>query len=263
MRRQCPVSLEQLFTSSSLDRSASILGIVRLTHRSVNIPRDFMPYDTYGQGGQSQQQSPGVQQFSAPGQNSASHPNRRGSFQSNFNMASMVGALPDYQSHPGSQTSHPESQRYPGAVSGQSLYNPQQYPGQSAFNPNNPQTHPSQYADSYQEAAALAQAYGQMQAAQRSYSGGPSPIQSSYPNASYFPNAQQQYLYYPGQMSQFGQMAPPSPFGQALGHYGTDMGTRTYHSGYPPGNTHANQYLRPGMPGRSNLARRIYMRLIR
>ena len=215
----------------------------------MNIPRDSLPYDAYSQGGQTQQQSPGGQQFSAPGQNSAAYPNRRGSFQSNFNMSSMLGALPDYQSHGVQQTSHLESQRYSGAVGGQSQYSPQQFQGQSSFSTNHLQAHPSQYADSFQEAASIAQAYAQMQAGQRSYSGGPSPIQSAYPNASYFPNSQQQYIYYPGQPSQFGQMAPPSPFGQALGHYGAEMGNRTFNSGFPSGNNQMGQYLRPGMPG--------------
>ena len=205
-----------------------------------------MSFDFHWQGGHPQQQSQG--RFNLPGQGNVASSSRRENFPSSFNMSNMAGALPDYQDHGHPQLPQQDSQRYSSSMGGPSTFGIQQFQGQSTSRTGHLYTHPAQYTDSYQEAAAIAQAYGQMQAAQRSYSGGPSPIPASYPNTSYFQNPQQ-YMYYSGQPSHYGHMAPPSPFNQNLGHYSFDPSSRVYSNNLPPGNNPAGPSVRPGMPG--------------
>ena len=212
-----------------------------------------MSFDIHWQGGHPQQQSQG--RFTSPVHGNIAPSGRRDNFQSSFNMSNMAGALPDYQDHGHPQPPQQDSQRYSNAMGGPSNFGLQHFQGQSTNRTANLYPHHTQYTDSYQEAAAIAQVYGQMQAAQRSYSGGPSPIQTSYPNASYFQNPQQQYMYYSGQPGQFGHMAPPSPFNQHFGHYGFDAANRAYSSSLPPGHNQAGTIVRPGMPGKSVTSR--------
>ena len=166
-------------------------------------------------------------------------------------MSNMAGALPDFQNRGGPQSlHHQESQRYSGGIGGPAQYGSQQLRGQLPFNTGNYPMHPSQYAGSYQEAAAAAQIYGQMQAAQRMYSGGSNSVQSSYPGAPYLQTSQQQYMYYPGQYGQPGQAGQASS-DQGFGQYGADLGGRKFHSGYPMGPNQSGQYLRPGLASKS------------
>ena len=157
-------------------------------------------------------------------------------------MSDMAGALPDNHNPGASQTPLQQSQPYPGGMGVGSQYGSHQFQGQSPMSPGNFSIHPSQYAVSYQEAAAAAQSYGQMQAAQRNYPGGLGPPRSSYPNAPYLQlNCGQQYMYYPGQHDQAGHAS----FGHSFGQYATESGGKRFHSGYPTTGGSVGQYLRP------------------
>ena len=216
--------------------------------RSAYLPTANTSYQLHVQGTTPHQHISSGQPFSPPGPaHSAGYAMGRGPSPTAFNMSSMAGALADQQQSRGpSQTSHPDSQRYLFGIGGLSQYGPQQFQGQPPLNAANYPLHPSQYASSYQEAAAAAQAYAQIQAAQRTFSGGPSSVQSSYSNAPFLQNHQQQYSYYAGQYAQAGPAAGHAPFNQGLGQYGTEISGRSFHSGYPSGVNNAGQFLRPG-----------------
>ncbi|KAL9126069.1 MAG: hypothetical protein Q9217_004827 [Psora testacea] len=216
------------------------------------LPGGNTPYEFHVQGATPQQQSPSGQPFNLPGQHDPAYVMGRGQSPAAFNMSNMAGALPEPQNRSTSQTPHHEVQRYSGGMGGSmggtSQYASQHFQGQPPLGPGNYPIHPSQYAGSYQEAAAAAQAFAQMQAAQRTYSSGPNPMQSSYPSGPYFQNTQQQYLYYPGQYGHAGQPAGHAPFNQGFGQYGAEVASRPFHSGYPAGGNNAGQVLRSGLP---------------
>ena len=189
----------------------------------------------------------------------------RGQSQGAFNMSGMAGALPEYQTANSSQITHQDPQRFVAATpGGPSNYQAQHFPGQAPMSSGNYPLHPSQYP--YQPV------YGPMRASQQSsHSSGPSPIHSSYAGNAFFPSAQQQYIYYPGQYGQSPQPqhgSYPTAYGPGPSHaYGQQAGdmagmaARTIHSGYPLGTVmpyssygSPGAYLKPGsLPGKPSL----------
>ena len=221
--------------------------------QAANVSGSNFPYEFHLQGATPQQQLPGGQVFNVPGQQAPGYQMGRGQSPNAFNMSGLAGALPEYQASTPLQVSHFDQQRTPSAAS---AYQGQQYSGHP-IGANYP-TQPSQYATQYQ-------AYGQIPQNQQAHLGGPSPIQSSYPGAGYFPAQQQQLMYYPGQYSQSGQPqhGPYPSYGQGSGHvYGQQggdmsaMGGRTSHSGYSTGAAipyaygTSGPFLRPAIPGK-------------
>jgi len=153
-----------------------------------------------------------------------------------------------------------DQQRFPaGASNAPPAYHTQQLPGQGPMSNVNSAFHPSSYANQY-AAGASGQGYGQMQSTQRQYSAGPSPTQQSFQNAAYFPDQQQQYLYYAGQYAHPNQLNYSTSYSpglsQSYGQTGGDLGGRGLHSGYSPGAptqyqySNSGQYLRPSLPGK-------------
>ena len=151
-------------------------------------------------------------------------------------MSEMASALPDY------------SHRSPSAIS---QYDQREFQGQ--LNHLNYPMQPNQYPSPYREHGPTG-AYGSIPGSHRSHSGGPSPIHSAFPSH-YFPQQQQQYMGYPTQYGQAGQMNYPGSYGPNVHqNYGqpdnTAIGGRS-HGGYSAGamqNPYAQQaqYLRPG-----------------
>lgn len=174
-------------------------------------------------------------------------------------MSSMAGALPEYQSTtPGQMSQHDQQRMLASTPSAAPTYHSQQLPNQPPLNPSNYPTHPPQYASAYQQGYA-------MQQNPQSHSGGPSPINPSYPGGGYFPAQQQQYMYFAGQHPQFVQTQHGSfstPYGSGYMQQITDMpsiGGRGPHSGYSPSTPSAYTYgsnasfLRPGVSGKSSV----------
>lgn len=171
-------------------------------------------------------------------------------------MSGVAGALPDYLYTTHGPMSQHDQQRYlAGNPSGASTYHQQQFPSQSPLNAPSYATHPSQYASTYQQGYTVQQS-------PQSHSGGPSPIYSSYPGGAYFPNQQQQYMFYAGQHAQPVQTQHgsfPSSYGSGYLHQSTDMpsmGGRMPHSGYSPSASSvytygsSGSYLKPGVSGK-------------
>lgn len=236
----------------------------------ANASSNNAPFEYHLQGATPQQQMPAGQIFNVPGQQQTHlHQMGRGQPPGNFSMQGLAGALPEYPGSTPSQMSHHEQQRYYAASSsGASAYNNQPFSVQHPVNTGNYPIHPSQYPASYQDAATATQNYGAMQSSQRPQPGGPTSIQAGYPNAQFFPNQQQQYLYYPGHYGQPSQAAYPASYdpgssqgyGQQSGELSA-MGGRPFHGGghapsagmpghYATSGQTPGQYLRPSnIPG--------------
>ncbi|KAI4169715.1 MAG: hypothetical protein LQ348_007229 [Seirophora lacunosa] len=148
------------------------------------------------------------------GQQSALYGQGRGHQTDAFTMSGLGETLPDY--HPPTGDTERSTK---GAITTPHQQSPSPFAGQA------PMTNPTygvypQYAASYHQAAASAQAYSLGQLNHASQNAGPNPMQSPYPGHAYYPNQQQQqYLLYPGQFAQAGQhpQALPPQYAQPFG----------------------------------------------
>ncbi|KAG8525399.1 uncharacterized protein KY384_009043 [Bacidia gigantensis] len=159
----------------------------------------------------------------------------------NFNMLGMSATLPAYP-RGASQVFSQDSQRFAPSMGSMANYGAQNMQGQPAFNAVPYSMHPSQFAHSFQDTAAM---YQQMQSGHRSYSGGPSPVQSSFPSGSYIQGSQSHYPYFTGQAAQMGQMNTLSMFHQGSPPHPADINARMYHGDIPVGSNQAGQFLSP------------------
>ena len=202
---------------------------------NVNTEED-VPYEFHIQNPTPQHQSSGAHPFGTPGQQ-PSYSMSRGQSQGGFNMSGMAGALPEY-SHQSPSHMQP--------------YDQQEFQGQ--LNSINYPVHPHQYPTPYQDPGSMG-GYGSIQGSHRSHSGGPSPIHSAFPT-SYFPHQHQQYMGYPPQYGQIGQMPYTGTYPPVAHHgYGRGdiaaIGSRQ-RGGYSAGTavqypyTQQGQFLRPG-----------------
>lgn len=140
----------------------------------------------------------------------------RGYPQLGFNMSAMMDTLPEMGHRPHPQVSH-QNDRFAGAMGGMSPYGLPNFPA-----PPYPIRTPQYPAPN--------QGYGQMQAPERSFTGAPSPLDSSF-----FQNIQLPYMYYSGQPSLSSHYPMTAPYNQQAGQeYGVEHARRLLHTGYGP-----------------------------
>ena len=163
-----------------------------------------------------------------------------------FDMATLASSLPS-QFRGSSQMPYQSAPRYQGGMSGMAEYNHPQIHGHPGMGAGSYAMPSSQYPQSFHEPS-TAQLYAQMQGPQRPYSGGPSPIQSTFGGGSFPHNLPQQFMFYPGQPN---PMNAASSYNQNLDSYHQEMSSRVYHSGFPTGSSQSNQFLRPDFPGKT------------
>ena len=163
-------------------------------------------------------------------------------------MSGMVDALPRYLNHGSPQTAYQDPQRFSAGVGSMPPYSHFQH--QLPAGLSNYQMTQAQYTGSYQDSAAMPTTYGQVQAAQRSFSAGPSPMQASFSNNPYYPSSPQNLMYYSEPASQISSLNPPSMYPHGLGQYGVEMSNRMPHRAYPPGSHQSTQQLVPNMLGK-------------